>query len=135
MCTSIVAGGCWNTRSLVSVSVLSNTTSVTGEWQMAGSLGLMVMYGWLLEHRFSSASGVVVGCWNWNTGPVSQYRTVVTMMMVVVVGVTAIAWWGLGLGQVVASSKSCSSHTNTNTNTTSLVVVASISCGRRSGMW
>jgi hypothetical protein len=75
MCTSIVAGGCWNTRSLVSVSVLSNTTSVTGEWQMAGSLGLMVMYGWLLEHRFSSASGVVVGCWNWNTGTVSQYRT------------------------------------------------------------
>ena len=70
--------------------------------KMAGTLvGLMEMYGWLLEHWFSQqqqwyyCSTMAAGT---NTGPVSQYRTygrkscgsgrmisVVTMMIVVVV--------------------------------------------------
>ena len=101
MCTSIMAGGFWNTGFhvvLVSwlavagtwVSSLSLSNSVAGGWgtlglmvvmgsmaKMAGTLvGLIEMYGWLLEHWFSQqwyyCSSMTAGT---NTGPVSQYRT------------------------------------------------------------
>lgn len=76
--------------------------------KMAGTLvGLMGMYGWLLEHWFSQqwyyCSSMAAGT-NTSCGSGRIISVVTMMIVVVVIGVTAVAWAGLPI--IISTSTS-----------------------------